>query len=409
MKTILIVGGGYAGIAAAMGLLKKRIDAHIILIDQNSYHALPSDYYELATTHLSEKKPINWERVKQSATVPFADIFARKPIEIKRDDLARVDLKRNTAVFAQSGEQSYDYLLLALGAQTNFYNIPRLQEYSHGFKTIPDVLGARNAIDEGIARKAKHEPIRIIIGGGGFTGCEVAAELVGFINKLAERHSHPRSSITVTIVEAGKMLLPGGSSWLQTKAKKRLEALGITMIFQKPITSVTAHEVLFDGLSLPYDILFWTAGVKANSFFNQWTSITKEKGGCVGVDQTLRLPDYQNVFILGDAASCPNPATGSPEPMTAQVAIRHGRHAAAALADLLENRTPKPYRHKQPLLLVPLGGTYAIVDLGIIRIYGFAGWILKRLTLLRYLCSLFPLFKAIPRWIAATYLFTRND
>lgn len=432
MKTILIVGGGYAGVAAAKRLNKRRVDTRIILVDQNSYHALPSDYYEFATTNLSEKKPIDWDRVKRYAAVPFADIFAHQSIEIKKDCLERVDLKKNICVFAQSGEQSYDYLLLALGTETNFYHIPRLQEYAHGFKTISDILGARNAIDELFARKAKHEPIQIVIGGGGFTGCEVAAELVGFIKKLAHHHSHPLSSITVTIIEAGATLLPGGSPWLQAAAKKRLESLGITIIFKKPITSVTAREVLFDNLSLPYDILFWTAGVKANSFFDQLDGAKKEGSGCIGVDQTLRLPDYQNVFILGDAAYCPNPATGKSEPMTAQVAIQHGRYAAQCIAALSRDHkataifnaqpggfaklprkakqfTFRPYRHKKPLLLIPLGGKYALLDLGWIRIRGLAGWLLKRFAILRYLCSLLPLYKALPLWFANTRLFTKND
>lgn len=407
-KTILIVGGGYAGVAAAKGLIRRRVKARIIFVDQNSYHALPSDYYELATTNLSEKKPIDWERVKRCAAIPFADIFAHAAIEIREDRLERVDLTHNTCVFAQESEQSYDYLLLALGTETNFYDIPRLQEYAHGFKTIPDVLGARNALDELFARKAKYEPIQIVIGGGGFTGCEVAAELMGFIKKLAYYHSHPLPSITVTIVEAGSTLLPGGSSWLRTSAKKRLEKLGITIIFEKPIKSVTAGEVVFDGFSLPYDVLFWTAGVKPNTFFNQWFDGGKGKV-CVVVDQTLRLPDYQNVFILGDAAYCPNPATGKPEPMTGQVAIQHGGYAAEIIAALLKNRAPKPYRHKKPLLLIPLGGKYALLDLGWIRVRGLTGWILKRAALLRYLCSFLPLYKAIPFWFSTTRLFTKND
>lgn len=418
-KTILIVGGGYAGVAAAKRLIKRRVDARpaktssngarIILVDQNSYHALPSDYYELATSNLSERKPIDWNRVKRYAAISFADIFARESVEVREDRLEYVDLKKNICVFTRSGEQSYDYLLLALGAETNFYNIPRLQEYAHGFKTIPDVLEARNAVDELFARKAKHEPIQIVIGGGGFTGCEVAAELVGFIKKLARDHSQPLSSTTVTIIEAGSALLPGGSPWLQAATKKRLESLGVIIIFEKPVESMSANEVLFDGFSLPYDILFWTAGVKANSFFDQWTGITKEKGGCVSVDQTLRLPDHQNVFILGDAAYCPNPTTGTPEPMTAQVAIQHGRYAAQCIAALLENRAPSPYRHKKPLLLIPLGGKYALLDLGGIRIRGLAGWFLKRFAVLRYLCWLLPLYKALPLWFANTRLFMRND
>ena len=408
-KTVLIVGGGYAGIAAAKGLIRRRVDARIILVDQNAYHGLPSDYYELATANLSEKKPIDWERFKQRAAISFADIFAHQSIEIKNDRLERVNLKRDSCVFTQSGEQPYDFLLLALGAETNFYNIPRLQEYAHGFKTIPDVLEARNAIDELFARKAKHEPIHIVIGGGGFTGCEVAAELIGFIKKLARHHSQPLSSIHVTIIEAGTTLLPGGSPWLQAVAKKRLEALGITIIFEKSIKSVTANEAFFDGFSLPYDILFWTAGVKANSFFDQWTEIIKEKAGSAGVDQTLRLPNCQNVFILGDAAYCPNPATGKPEPMTAQVAIRHGKYGAETVAALLKNRAPKLYRHKKPLLLISLGGKYAILDCGWIRLRGLMSWILKRAALLRYLLSILPLYKALPFWFSNTRFFTKND
>jgi NADH dehydrogenase len=408
MKTIVILGGGYAGVAAAKGLLKEKLDARIILIDQSGYHALPSDYYELATAALPEHKPINWDHVRGSAAIPLRELFKDTRVEIIKDRIEAIDMNRRTVTGTTTGTHTYDIGIMALGSETNFYTIPHLQDFAYGFKTLNDVLHARNTIDELFARKAKHEPIRIVIGGGGFTGCEFAAELVGFIKNLLRHHKRPRASVSVTLIEANNTLLPGGSAWLQENAKMRLEKLGVALLFGKPIISVNQESVSFDDSSLPYDALFWTAGVKANALLDT-LPIKKEKGSCVGVDQTLRIPDYPDVFVIGDSAHCPNPITGKAAPMTGQVAMHHGAYVARAIARLLSHQAPLPYVHHEPLLLVSLGGKYALLDLGWTRIRGFLGWILKRLALLRYLLTILPLYKIFPRWLSSTYLFTKND
>ena len=416
----MILGGGFGGVRAALDLGRRR-DLNITLIDKNKYHSYTPDYYETATAFLSACRPGRKEsaqnppdgearRLKSSVAIPFLEIFKnRRNIDIVQDEAASVDFENNK-VRAKSGKTfSYDYLVIALGAVSNFFEIPDLKEKSFELKTVNDALNIRNCIDELFAARPKREKIRIVIGGGGFSGCELAAEVIGYAQKLARWHSRPKENFECLIVEGGDYLLKGASSWVQAGAEKRLLKLGVKVVKNYRIAHISETEIKdASNPAILYDVLVWTAGVKANEFVKA-LGLELQKADTLIVDEFFRVKTLKNVFAIGDIAYNFNKKIGRPAPMTAQAAIKQGRQLAGIIKSVINKKKTWPYIFKNNPFIIPLGGKYALADLGFLKIEGFLGWVMRSATTLRYFFSILSFFTALKLWIKGRVIYLRND
>ncbi len=407
------MGGGFGGVRVALDLGRRK-DLNIILIDKNKYHSYTPDYYETATALLPEKGKTsdinNFANLKSSVAIPFAEIFKkRKNVKIIKDEVVSVDFENNN-VLAKSGKTfPYDYLIIALGAVSNFFEIPNLKERAFELKTVNDALNIRNRIDEFFGSRPKHEKIRIIIGGGGFSGCEFAAEAVGYTEKLAEWHSRPKENFECLIVESGDCLLKGASHWVQERTEKRLLKLGVKIIKNYRIANVSEIEIKDeDKEAIPYNILIWTAGVKANEFVKS-LGLELQKADTLIVDEFFRVKTLKNVFAIGDIAYNFSKRTVRPAPMTAQAAIKQGQKLAKIMKSAVNKKKPAPYIFKSNPFIIPLGGKYALADMGFLKIEGCLGWTMRSATTLRYFFSILPFFAALKLWFKGRVIYLRND
>src|SRR3989344_7302053 len=179
-KRVVIVGGGFGGVRAGLDLSRHAHDFHIILSDRDGYHTYNPDYYELMSSrkgqaHLSRER---FQLVFSTGTRALAEIFeGKKIVELMLDEAVAIDSSANEVETAKGGKVPYDVLIVASGSVSNFYGIPGLAARAIELKTTEDALNIRNAIDEAFARKPKHEKVSVVIGGGGFSGCEVAGEI----------------------------------------------------------------------------------------------------------------------------------------------------------------------------------------------------------------------------------------
>ena len=423
---VVIIGGGFAGIRAALVLLKKTENVYVILIDKNHYHSYHPDYYEAACAVFKEFKETSISQfinLRQTIAIPFETIFrGRKNIQIIKDEIGDIDFEKSKILTLHKKEVKYDWLIVAAGSQTSFYDIPRLKELSYELKTIQDALNIRNGIDELFERKGKREKISVIIGGGGFTGCELAGEIMGYIKNLAKIHNHPRENIEIKIIEASPALLGGASEWAREKTKKRLNNLGVKILLNSQIEKVSKNSDydfskpsfigsvhLKNRESLNFDILVWTAGVEAADISKIFPKESLEKKLCLNTDNYLSARPFKNVFAVGDIAYCFDETTKNPLPMTAQTAISQGRYAARAIIKKINKQTLKPYQPKQSQFIIPLGGKYALADLKIIKFSGFFAWALKHLVTLRYFLSILPFFSALSLWLRGLRIYIKND
>lgn len=299
-RRIVVLGAGFAGFQAAK-ILAKFFPDQVILIDKNNYHLYTPLLYKL-----DEKK------VKLPIKTPAR--FVQKEV----DDYHQLD---------------YDYLVLATGAQVNYYGIPGLKENALTFKNLQDI------------KKLQEVPAgEILIVGGGTTGVELAAELT--FRLKGEK---------IKIVDACPQILPNLDESLRRKAEKRLKKLGIEILCSYRLTKVEEGKVFFEsGQTFKFDNLIWTGGVIMGRY---------------KVDEYLRIEGEENVFAVGDCASA-NPGIIRP-------ALEQAKVAAKNIKNSIEGKPLVAYRKRFWGIFVPLGCCYTLGKIGKIKMAGFLPWLIK--------------------------------
>ena len=415
---VVIIGGGFGGVRAALDLLKHaHRDVSVTLVDRNDFHSYTSDYYETATLRIPEllrHEQREWLRVRGTVAIPFTEIFGRynKAIRLVEGEVVGIDLYDKRVHMADGLDISYDWLVFAPGSEVNDYGIPRLGELALSLKTVSDALNVRNALDELFLRLPKERVIRIVIGGGGFTGCEFAGELVGYCQHLARLHEHPPEHISITLVEGAGTLLGGAASWMRARARARLTTLGVEVRLNSFIERVEPGALYIKGAkaALACDVLVWTAGVRASRLVGKLEGDVVAERGCLMLDEQLRIPAHPSAYAIGDAAYCPDRADGEESlPMTAQVADSQGAFVASAIRKELAGRKPHPYEPKHSGFIIPLGGKYALANVYGIRLSGFLAWMLKRIVALRYFLNILPAGYALTHWWRGVQLYIRDS
>ena len=411
---IVILGAGFAGVRVALDLAKAAPSLNVCLINKNPYHEFNPDFYEVATATLPEPRgkqfcPVRFESLKGSVAILLEAIFQKTKVKIITDTVIALDLKLKK-IFLKSGEKiDYDILVLALGSQTNYFGIPNLEKYSLTLKSVDDALNIRNQIDEIFANKKVKEKIDIIVGGGGFTGCELVGELVGYLNTLAKIHAHKRYDVKLSVVEANPGLIQGASSSIQRAVETRLRSLDIDIYLNSKIILVEQSKLHAEpALTLSYDVLIWTAGIRSNNLVDKLTGVHTEKT-CLIIDKSLRLILYRNVFAIGDIAFCYDEEKSYQAPATAQIAIDQGGYVAKNIVRLIKNEPLLLYKLKKPKFIVPLGGKFAVGEFSGLHLEGIEAWWLKRASALRYFASVLPVTKAFQLWSSGNKFFVGND
>ncbi len=419
-KKIVILGGGFGGVRAALDLSRKIPNSKITLVDKKSRHSYYPDMYELSAAvfpkgRVPDKK--DFLAIESTLAIPFDDIFkSRRNVEVREDAISGVNFKKREVILSsglpagKAGRLGYDFLIIALGSETNFFNIPRLGEKSQEFKTASDALNLRSSLEELFLSEGKHEVISVVIGGGGFTGSELAGELAFALPKLAASHGHPARNIKLVLVEGAGRLLPSAAAWFGEKALGRLQKIGVEVMLESFISDVKDKKLfLKDGREIPFSLLVWTAGVKANRAAENLEGISLQKNKCVVVDKNLRAAGHENVFVIGDLAYCVAPGASGPMPMTAQTAIEQGHYVSNFLAGRLGGKREIEFHPQVSRFIVPLGGKYALAELGFMKLAGFVPWFLKRFVALKYFLSILPPSMAFKIWWRGLRIFTRND
>lgn len=417
MTRIVILGAGFGGLKAAFTLvkkLKKQIIAHqkveVVLIDRNNYHTYTPTLYEAATT---SKNSANYPLLKALVAFPIKDLLNGLPVRFIHDSVSAIDLIKGDVVCDSGQTLKFDYLLLAPGSETNYFDIPGLKDNSLALKTFIDAVKIRDAVFE-LAQTKRHG-IKILIGGGGSTGVELAGELQEWICELQEEFKE--CDVKTTIVEGAPNILPGFDQRVVKKIKERLEKLGVEIINNELITEVQKGMAkLKSGKNLTFDLLVWTGGVKAPALIAGLLLKTEKRGRIevVGLLECLpQTPDlklYGKVYAIGDAICFYDPETQKPIPGVARAAISQAAIAAHNIAcDINNDSRHKNFKPIDYPYIIPAGGKWAVAKIGPFVIAGFFGWVIKLLVELNYLRSIMPLGKALKTWLKAISIFIKND
>ena len=412
MSHIVILGAGFGGIHAALDLDKQfagNSDIKITIIDTHDYQLFHEQLYEVAT---AEEELTETKVLKKSITVPLLDIFRNTRVDVLKGMVVGVDSASQKVLLEGTEPVSFDYLVLAIGSTTDYFNIPGAQEYSFALKSLRDALRIRNEISFTIERyrmDVHKKNIRIIVAGGGYTGCEFAAELGNMIEILALKNNYPPEKIEIVIMEAMSELIPGLDSRLSEDAYNRLRSLGIRIQLSSMITAVEDGFVqLTSGEKEAFDLLVWTTGVKAKSLPFIGSAEPMDRKERFNTKTCLQLLNHQNIFSLGDCA-CIFDGSGRPLAPTAQNAIHQAHHIAYSIKETIAGRVPKDYVPAEHGLIVTLGGKWSIFRYNGWYIKGRVGWWLRVVSNLRYFAHVVGWSKALRIVLLQTELYSRND
>lgn len=391
LKHIIVIGGGFAGVSAVLSLKKKlnEKEAKITLIDKRPYHLFTPSLYELAASEIPNKDIV----------IPLNKIF-ESGVNIICSDVEKIDAKEKVILLKNKETVSYDYLILAVGSTPAYMGIEGLQENCVGFKTLHDALKIKDKIKTLCCKEGKcHRKVQAIIGGGGFAGTELAAELLLYKDKIARQNGLDKDCLEITIIQGSDRLLNELDTHVSDIAKKRVAGPNVRFAFGGHINKVDSEKVYTDdNKSYPYHILIWTGGVEANHLAAN-SGLPVSKRGQVTVNNFLQTEGIENIFVAGDIAGFIDPKTQKPIPNVAQVAEEQGVIAGENIARLIHGEKLKQYTYRHFGYVVPLRGRFAVAELMYgIHFDGIFGWMLQQIVLLRYLLGILSFNKAFKRW-----------
>ncbi len=413
-KAIVILGAGFGGMKAVFelqkGLRRRNLlsQYEILLVDRNGYHTYTPTLYEIATT---SKETANNIDLKQIVAFEVPELIKSIGARFVKAEVKELDLINGDLHFTNETKLKFNYLILGLGSVANYFDIPGMAENSLSLKTFVDALKIRDKIIDLVLSGKQN--IKIVVGGGGSAGVEIAGELKEWVGEL-NKELKP-CAIEVLIIEGSPTILPGFDARVISVAGKRLKEIGVKLINNEIIDRALPEKIMTKSrMEIHYDVLIWTGGVKASPLVSHLPVKIEQRGrmevgaGMECLPQTPDLKLYGKIYGIGDIV-CFYDKAGKPMPGVARAAIIQGEIAAQNIIADITGGSIKQYEPMNYPYVIPIGGKWAIAKLGPVIIYGFWGWILKGLVELNYLFSIMPFFKAVKVWLAGLWIFIRND
>ncbi|MBI3366760.1 FAD-dependent oxidoreductase [Candidatus Roizmanbacteria bacterium] len=378
-KKILIVGAGFGGIRCALDLANHHLpEIKITLVNPTPHFEYHATLYRLLTG-----------KSALETCIPLRDIFLRKMnIDVVEDFVTDVNFKKNYAEGKSGSKYHYDYLILALGSETAYCDIPGLKDLSFTLKSVNDALRLKQHLHEIFSS-------HVIVVGGGATGVEIAGELALYTKKLAEHHAENIPLLTIDLITSGERLVPQLPLDLSIEISRRLRELGINLYFNRRVTKEEVGEVFMKDMSIKTKTVIWAAGVEGNELYRKIGLPVNSKSQVIinKYLQPILSKDNltSNVYIIGDGAD--TKFSGM-----AQTALDHGHLVAENINRDIQSQPQEPYYPEEPAYTVPVGNNWAAVSMYGINFYRRVGWWIRRFMQLQFLLSILPFSKAITAW-----------
>jgi NADH dehydrogenase len=307
--------------------------------------------------------------------VPLEKLIDNKRVLFKKTSVVSIDTESNV-VLTSSSKEPYDIVVIALGSHPAYYNIQGIEKNGFTLANYEQAKKIRERINELFIRAEENRiPPKILIGGAGFSGVELAGELSDWLPVLYERHGLLKPEKIVTVVEAFSSILPGWDKSLCLKGQNILEKRGVNFIFNDPITSVETHSIkLRSGQSLEYDIFIWTGGVRGDPACGRDFETMRQK---IVIDNYCRAVGYENVFVAGDSA-CTLDSSGNVQPPTAHIAMEQADIVYHNILSRIKGTDFEKYEFKRAGEIVTLGKTEAVGELFGLKFTGLIAMLLKK-------------------------------
>ena len=371
---IVIVGGGFGGIAAAKAL--RHCDAEVIVIDRRNHHIFQPLLYQVATAVLAASE----------VAAPIRQLEAKQEnVSVVLAEVVGVDLESRSVDANCPGigikKIAFDYLVVAAGMQSSYFGHEEYAKYAPCLKTITDaemirstILSAYELAESTDDTDERQRLMTFVLVGAGPTGVELAASLAQLATKTLSRNFRRIDPATTTIVllDGAKRILPSFAESLSKKAADHLAKLGVQVIAGAMVESIDDRGVTIGGKLIPSGVVLWTAGVSPSPIV-KILGVATDRAGRACVSPSLSVPNTPGVFVVGDIATLMQ--NGKPLPGVAQVAIQQGRYVGRFISRELGGRKPpRPFRYFDKGNMAVVGKNFAIMESGRLKLAGFTAW-----------------------------------
>lgn len=395
---MVIVGGGFGGLAAAKAL--GRAPVEVMLIDRTNHHLFQPLLYQVATSVLSPGQ----------ISAPIREVLRRhKNTTVIMGEVTGVD-KAQRCVFVNDADREhvpvpYDYLILATGARHSYFGHDEFEKFAPGLKSVADAVAVRNkilsAFEQAEAEEdvTKHpELLTFVLVGAGPTGVELAAALAILVRESlpSEFRRIDPTSARIVLVDGGRNVLHTFAPGLSEAAEFHLQKLGVEIHLGHAVEKIDSEGVIVAGERIAAKTVIWTAGVTPSPA-GKWLGVETDRAGRVRIQPDLRVPNHPEIFVVGDTASLDQ--DGKPLAGVAQVAMQQGRYAGKLIRSHVEGRkSPKPFRYFDKGTMAVVGKGYAVLQSGKIRLHGLIAWFAWALIHIQFLAQLSLRVSVFVQW-----------
>ena len=371
MPHVVIVGGGFGGLAASKTLARESVD--VTVLDRHNYHVFAPLLYQVASAALSPgdiASPIRWL------------LRRHKNIEVLMAEVAAIDPVAKVVHLTDGGSVAYDYVIVAAGVMHAYFGHDDWRPFAPGLKSLEDALEMRHRILRAFELAEREtDPERraalltFVIVGAGPTGVELAgalSEIARHSLALDFRHFDPRSA-RVILLEAGPAVLATFPEPLREAARRELIRIGVDVRTGTAVTHIEEGRVEAGGESIRAETILWAAGVAASPL-GRSLGVPVDRSGRVLVNPDLTIPGHPETFVIGDLAS-QKVVDGNPLPGVAQVALQMGVHASRNIVRAIAREPMKPFKYHNLGDMATIGRAAAVANLPYARLKGFIGWV----------------------------------
>lgn len=367
---VVIIGGGFGGLAAIQKL--KGADVDITIVDRRNHHLFQPLLYQVATTSLSPSE-IAW---------PIRMLVKHRPeVTTVLGNVTGIDKAAQLVELEDGGRIPFDSLIIATGARHAYFGHDDWEPFAPGLKTLEDATAMRRRLLVAFeAAERETDPdkrkalLTFAIIGAGPTGVELAGaviELARITLKNEFRSIHPEEA-RVILIEAGPRVLPNFRENLSDYAKTALERLGVEVHLGQAVTDVTADTVTYAGQVLHAHTIIWAAGVLASPAA-KWLGVEADRAGRIKVEPDLSVPGSPNIYAIGDTVTVLG-TNGKPVPGIGDAAKQGGKHAARAIRAKLAGQPVPAFRYNHLGDIATIGRSAAVIDFGWLQLTGWVGW-----------------------------------
>lgn len=391
-KKLVIIGGGFGGLAAAKALKKE--DVSITLIDKTNHHLFLPLLYQVATAMLAPSH----------IAAPISEILRKqKNALVIRGTVEKIDLETKQ-IFADNRKYNYDYLIISSGLASSYFGKDAWEEVAPSLKTLGDAIKIREKIllsfkkaESECSDDERKKHLTFVIVGGGPTGVEVAGALAELTKRMLKgfKQIKPKST-RVILLEVLDRILCGFSSSLSAKGKKALEDLGVEVRLNARITDINSNGICVDDGFIETENVIWAAGARSQVFMQSINTET-DKPGRVMVNGYCNVKGHPEVFVIGDAAIFMN--SGNALPATAPVAIQQGKYVSRLIVGELRGKPGKPFNYKDKGSMAIIGTHKAVLQSGKLEISGYLAWLVWMILHISVIAGFRNRYMVLVQWL----------